>query len=307
MQLDDDDFVSPLGGDLERHRAEAEAPPAEAEVDPYEALQAQFKEVEAERDAARAEREAERQRTAELSGQLAQQQTNEVHNHKAIFEQALVATSTAIDIAKERYRRARESGDIDEELASTEALQDARDELRQLRQGYEQVKEAIARPPAPAPVQSQDEHIEHVISTQFKEPRDQAWLRLHKDDIFGDEKRKRLAILGDESAALKGLKPGTDAYYAHMDAHMGYETPDSEVEDETPVAPVKATPKAPGKRPAAAPPARSAGGKAGEGAPTAASPEIVALARDLGMSTAKYVEYMEGLKADKYPGYRLFK
>jgi hypothetical protein len=304
MQLDDEDLVSPLGGDLEAHRAEAAAPPPEAEVDPYEALQAQFKEVEAERDAARAERAAERQRIAELSGQLAQHQTNEVHNHKAIFEQALVATSTAVDIAKERYRRARESGDIDEELASTEALQDARDELRQLRQGYEQVKEAIARPQAPAPVQSADDHIEHVISTQFKEPRDQAWLRLHKDDIFGDEKRKKMAILGDEVAVLKGLKSGTDEYYAHMDAHMGY---DPEVEDEPPVAPVKVAPKAPGKRPAAAPPARSASGKAGEGAPTPATPEVVALARDLGMSPAKYIEYMDGLKADKYPGYRLFR
>jgi hypothetical protein len=307
MQLDEQDLVSPLGGDLELHRAEVEAPPPEPEADPYEALQAQFKEVEAERDAARAEREAERQRAAELSGQLAQHQTNEVHNHKAIFEQALVATSTAVDIAKERYRRARESGDIDEELASTEALQDARDEMRQLRAGYEQVKEAIARPPAQAPVQTADERIEHVITTQFKEPRDQAWIRLHKDDIFGDEKRKKLAILGDEAAVLKGLKSGTDEYYAHMDAHMGYETPDPDVGDAPPVAPVKVVAKAPGKRPPAAPPARSAGGKAGEGSPTSATPEIVALARDLGMSPAKYMEYMDGLKADKYPGYRLFK
>ena len=308
MQLDDQDLVSPLSGDLDRHRAEANILP-EPEDDPYAALEAQFKAATTERDQARAEAAAEKARAEQLHNRVVQHETSEVQNHRALIEQALVVTQTAIDAAKERYRQARMSGDIDEELQATEHLQDAREELRQLRQGREQVAEAAKRPPAQsAPA---GDPVEAYIDANFPIERDREWIRAHKDDIFGkDDSRKQLAILGDQAANLRGFKPGTDAYYAFLDAHMGYETAEATTDDDvavtpppapvTPVTPVKA------KRPAGAPSARVGGGSAGNGVETA-SPEVVALARDLGMSPAKYMEYQKGLAEGKYPGYRLLK
>lgn len=304
----DDDLVSPLGGDLETYRAEASAPPEVAEKDPYEALQKQYVAAQAERDAIKAERDAERARVEDLRGQVAQHQTNEVQNHRAIIEQALVATQGAVDAAKERYRAARANGDVDEELAATELLQDARDELRQLKAGHEQVLEAVKKPPAAA--QTTGDPVDAYIDANFPEPRDRDWLRLHKSDVFGaDERRKQLAVLGDQIATLRGLKSGTDAYYAFMDTHMGYETAEvGEVEDtgETPPPVTPPVKTAKNKRPAGVPTARTAGdGKATSA--TAIPPEIAAIARDLGMSPAKYMEYQAGLAENKYPGYRLFR
>jgi hypothetical protein len=305
MQLDDQELVSPLGGDLELHRAEANVTP-DPEADPYAALEAQFKAAEADRDAARAEAAAEKARAEELRTRVAQHEVGETRNHKVLIEQAMVVTQTAVDYAKERYRKARLEGDIDEELAATEALTDARDQLRQLKTGHEQVVEAVKRPPAP-PAPTGDP-VETYIDANFAEPRDREWLRLHKADVFGgDEKRKQLAILGDQTAALKGLRPGTDAYYAFLDAHMGYDATDEgeeAVEASTP-AQRPATPAVKSRRSPGAPPARNGDGKAP--AATGATPEIVALARDLGMSPAKYMEYQAGLAEGKYPGYRLIR
>jgi hypothetical protein len=312
MQLDDDNLVSPLGGDLETYRAEVSALPEVPEKDPYEVLQEQYAAAQAERDAIKAERDAERARAEDLRGQVAQHQTNEVQNHKAIIEQAMVATQGAVDAAKERYRIARANGDIDEELTATELLQDARNELKQLKAGHEQVLEAAKKPPAAAT--QQGDPVEAYIDANFAEPRDREWLRLHKDDVFGaDERRKQLAILGDQAATLRGLKNGTDAYYAFMDNHMGYEAPEvaeETDESETPpaiAAPVKAVASAgKSKRATGVPTARASGdGKAGSA--TSIPPEVAAIARDLGMSPAKYMEYQAGLAADKYPGYRLFR
>jgi pyruvate/2-oxoglutarate dehydrogenase complex dihydrolipoamide acyltransferase (E2) component len=150
--------------------------------------------------------------------------------------------------------------------------------------------------------------VEAYIDANFPIARDRDWIRAHKDDIFGgDDSRKQLAILGDQAANLRGFKPGTDAYYAFLDAHMGYE---AEVDDDNEVAPppppVARTAAVKAKRAPGAPSGRAALGKAGSGG-EAASPEVVALARDLGMSPAKYMEYQEGLAAGKYPGYRLLK
>jgi hypothetical protein len=310
MLSDDEDLVSPLGGDLEAHRAETNTPP-EVEIDPYAALEAQFKEAAAERDAARAEAAAEKARVSELRSRVADHETSEVHTHKALFEHALVSTQSALDAAKERYREARHAGDIDEELAATEALTDARNELRQLRAGYEQVNEAIKNPPKRSQGEPAGDPIEAYIDANFAEPRDREWIRAHKDDIFGSEQRKQLAVIGDQAAGLRGFKAGTDEYYAFLDAHMGYETDDAEVEDDAPVTLVPkpvARPAAHGKSKNApgAPPGRNARGNAGSGV-EAASPEVVALARDLGMSVARYTELQKGLEENKYPGYRLLR
>lgn len=309
MQLDDQDLVSPLSGDLDRHRAEANIPP-EPEADPYAALEAQFKAATEERDQARTEAAAEKARAEQLHTRVVQHESSEVQNHQALIEQALVVTQTAIDAAKERYRQARAAGDIDEELAATEHLQDAREELRQLRQGREQVAEAAKRTPASAPTAG--DPVEAYIDANFPIERDREWIRAHKDDIFGkDESRKQLAILGDQAANLRGFKPGTDAYYAFLDAHMGYEAADTAGDDDeaaesAPKTVPRATTPVKAKRASGAPSARNGLGKAGNGA-EAASPEIVALARDLGMTPAKYMEYQEGLAAGRYPGYRLLR
>ena len=306
--IDEDYIPSPLGGDFELHNAEATpaevAPPPE--VDPVEAMAVQFKAAQDERDRALAERDLERERAKALEQRVEKADTDELSHHRTLAEQAISTTQAAMTEARRSYREARELGDLEAELAATEALADAKLQLRELENLKLNIEEVAKQPRKP--VVAPPDPVEHFIDTQVEHPRDKEWLRAHKADIFGKKDREELAVLGDRVARLKGLKPGDDAYYEFLDAHMGFETPEADDVEDAPPARSTEPPKATvtpikSKRSSSPTPTRgSAGGTARQ-----ATPEETALARDLGMSAAKYVEYMDGLRADKYTTHRLIK
>ena len=283
-----------LAGDLpEDIHTPIELP--EPEEDAYAALERQFKELEAERNQVIVERDAERNRAATLEQNQNAAQINELQNHKLIIEHAIAATNTELEEAKRAYREARQLGDVDAELAATEALSDAKDKQRQLVAGHEEVVRRIQNPPA---VQQQKQaapagdEIERMITENFPHPKDQAWLRAHRDDIFGNEKRRDLAVAVERTARLKGLAPNSDEYYAYLDREMGYNAVTEEPPQQT--APAKAKPvtepPAPQGRKAplpGAPVSRSNGGSGGD--VERASPALKQLAKDLGMTVSEYL------------------
>ena len=283
-----------LAGDLpEDIHAPIELP--EPEEDAYAVLERQFKELETERNQVAAERDAERNRAAALEQNQNAAQINELQNHKLIIEHAIAATNTELEEAKRAYREARQLGDVDAELAATEALSDAKDKQRQLVAGHEEVVRRIQNPPA---VQQQKQaapagdEIERTIVENFPHPKDQAWLRAHRDDIFGNEKRRDLAVAVERTARLKGLAPNSDEYYAYLDREMGYDAVTEEPPQKTPPAkakPVTAPPAPQGRKAPlpGAPVSRSNGGSSGD--VERASPALKQLAKDLGMTVSEYL------------------
>jgi hypothetical protein len=272
----------------------------EPEDDAYAALEAQFKNLESERNRAVAERDNERRRIAELEHAQSDAKLNEMQNHKLIIEHAIAATNTELEEAKRGYRQARELGDVDSELAATEALSDARDKLRQLSAGHHEVSRLLEipqtapqRPAAPA-----GDPVEQMITANFPNPKDQEWLRAHRDDIFGNEDRKQLAIAVERAAQLKGIKAGTDEYYAYLDREMGYEEAPQQTPAPRPSKPAAPAPQEKRKAPLpGAPVSRSSNGSA-EGVERA-SPALKQLAADLGMTVSEYMANDRKIRAGK--------
>jgi hypothetical protein len=287
-----------------------EPAPEPEEEDPYAVLERQFKEVKASNETLAAERSLERQRLRDLEVQTAQHQTNELHQHRTIIEHAIAAADAEKTDLKRAYREAREFGDIDAELAAQEALFEADYKLRQLHTGHEAIRQRINTPQTQQkqPAAPAGDPVEHIITTNFSNPRDQAWLRQHKADIFGNERRQKLALAGHEVAVLKGIEPGTDAYYDFMDGHMGYEAEEpqeaSEKQQKGGARPQTAPPPVPAvqrkKPPVSAPPARGNPSKAAQATAdeNRASPALKALAEDLGMSVSEYMQNQAAIKAN---------
>jgi hypothetical protein len=304
------------------------------EEDAYAALEAQFDQLkternrlEMERNRAAIERDAERKRVSELEQTQSNAQIAELQNHKLLIEHAYAASNAELEEAKRAYRDARNAGDVDAELTATEALSDAKDKLRQLAAGHQEIVRRLENPPKvtqqQTPAAPAVDDVDNLITDNFPHPRDQAWLRAHKADIFGSDQRKELAVTVDRAARLKGIEPQSDAYYAYLDREMGYEEaekpapavrqpkpvsapapvaapvvaadadPEPATDPDQPVAaPAKRKPPLPG-----APVSRSNGGAAG-GAERA-SPALKQLAADLGMTVSEYMANDKAIREGK--------
>ena len=277
------DFEDPLD-------AKEDADEPEPEEDAYAALEAQFKRVEAEQRQTAAALADERRRVAELQNTQDSAQIKELQNHKIIIEHAYAATSAELEDAKRAYRDARNIGDVDAELAASEALSDARDKLRQLGLGHQEVTQRLENPQPvrrEQPASPVGDPVEHIITTNFPNPKDQAWLRAHRDDIFGNEQRKQLVIAVEQTAKLKGFQPGTDAYYSYLDQEMGYETTPKQTPAQRPSKPA-AAPTVQRKAPIPGAPVSRTGGGPGHGAERA-SASVKKLAEDLGITVSEYM------------------
>ena len=287
VDIEIDGERSPLAGDHEDTVVEVEEPAPEE--DAYTALESQFKKLEAERNQVLAERDAVRQRAEQLERSQANAQINELQNHKVIIEHAIAAVNTEVEEAKRSYRGAREMGDIDAEIAATEVLSDAKDKLRQLTAGYHEISSRLERP---QPVQQRQaapagDPIEQVIVENFPHPRDQAWLRAHRGDIFKSEERKEDVLAVERTARIKGIQPHTDEYYAYLDRELGYDEP---VRQAPAARKPKPTPPQEQRRaPLPGAPVSRSGSGPSQGIERA-SPAIKALAADLGMSVSEYMQ-----------------
>ena len=292
----EEDIAGILGGDFHAHEAEltqvSDAPEPEEE-DPYEVLERQFAAAQAEAKAAQDQRDEALREKQALQQRVDTFAVSEMEGHKVIIEHAIAAANGEREEARRAYRQAREVGDLDAELAASEALSEANDKLRQLQAGHAQIEQHLQNPPKTqgAPAASQADPVEQLITQNFPNPKDQAWLRQHKQDIFGNEDRKELALAGHKVAVLKHkIQPGTDAYYAFLDDHMGYGAA-SAAPKPAAVAPRKKVPVLPG-----APVSRSS---ANLGSSVRVTPEIASLARDLGMTASEYIQSQADIASGK--------
>jgi hypothetical protein len=313
--------IAELTGRLEElSKAGSKEEPEPESDDPFHVLKRQFDALQRRADTVAAERDAERKRAFELEDRQVSAQVKELESHKTIIEQAISACDLEVEEAKRLYRDARASGDIDEEILATEALSDAKDKLRQLHAGREAVQKQLDTPPErpkPQPVQSSALEVdpaEKYIVENFSHPKDIAWLRAHKADLFaGNGEKGELARAGHTLATLKhGIKPGTDEYYRFLDEHMGYAEPstgkaqpkaasaphDDSASDETSggTSPAPAVPR---KKPPVSAPTSRAPAAPGRGVDRA-SPEIKALAADLGMTVSEYLANSQKIRDGKW-------
>ncbi len=280
-----------LGGDF--HAPVVADPEPEPEEDPYEVLERQFAAAQAEAKAAQDQRDEALREKQALQQRVDTFAVSEMEGHKAIIEHAIAAVNGECEEARRAYKQAREVGDLDAELAATEALSEANDKMRQLQAGHAQIEQRLQNPPKQqgAPAASQADPVEQLITQNFPNPKDQAWLRQHKQDIFGNEDRKELALAGHKVAVLKHkIQPGTDAYYAFLDDHMGYGAASADPKPAA-VAPRKKAPVLPG-----APVSRSS---ANPGSSVRVTPEIASLARDLGMTASEYIQSQADIASGK--------
>ena len=322
---DEEDPYEALKRQFEEAQARSKADLAEAEKR-FLAAQANQAAIEQRERALAAEKaayeerlRAQETRTQELEGQVADRDTQALHSHKAIIEHAIAAENATAENAERLYAEAMAAQDFAAAAKAQRALAAAEAKIYRYQESHEAILEKIetakSTPPvrkeAPAPkaepaapgYQQPHQSVDPFEAEISRFPaRDQQWLRAHKDDLANNPARQRLAGAGHTLATDKhGLAPQSDEYYAFMDEHMGYAQPKAADPEPTP-APKPAPKKAPIP---GAPVSRSANGVGGS-APQHITPEIRELARDLGMTPAKYMEYMQGLKEGKYPGYRLF-
>jgi hypothetical protein len=247
-----------------------------ADPDPYEVLQRQFEEANAERDAAKRRAAEEQNRRAELEGHVGRLQSERAVSDRVVCEHAINAVNGEAEDAQRNYAIALSNGDYSTAAQAQRLIAAAEVKLNKLYEVYEVVKnKAYAPPPPPQPVTS--DPVEHIISTGFPNPRDQKWLRDHRDDVFGSEDRKELAIAGHKTATVKyGIAPGTDEYYDFLDEHMGYSTSSQPTKQ---ASRKNFTPSAPVSR-----------GAGSSGSGDYVSPKEAALARDMGMTVSRYRE-----------------
>jgi hypothetical protein len=338
----------------DEHQEEAEAEPepdpkTESAEDPFDVLKRQYEEAqavsaaaEARWQAAQTERVAEQQRVADekaalerqfedekrrasdLEGQVGKYQLDEINNHKTIIEHAIAAANADKELYRRQYREARVEGNLDAELAATEALSEVGYRIQQLNAGHEVIKDKLeqaqkAPPPEtkaapvvkePAPVQTP------AVVAQPADPfeaeiasypaRDQEWLRSHKADLANDP--NKVAILRAAAVLATGpkhkLTAGTDAFYAFLDDQMGYAEAKPEPAPNPEAAPAPKKPKTqivPG-----APVSRSGTGTGTKPGADYASPHEKEAARICGMSVAKWREYQRLGSEGKLDGWKSF-
>lgn len=280
--------------------AEQEAPADEGE-DPYEVLQRNYQAALKEKEDAERrwqETEARRQdldrRRAELEARDAERATTEIANHKALIEHALMAADGEATNAEAAYAAAMAEGDYAAAAKAQRAMAKAEMKISRLTEGRDAIEEQIKTPPqrqAEPQRPAAPDPIDQTIAGFT--PRSQTWLRSHKSDIFGSNARRQMAIAGDMLAQESGLKADTDEYFEFLDKHMGYQTaaPITSPAPETPPRP--RTPARP-----SAPVSRTAAGTAK--APVHLTAEQKDTAARLGMTNAKYADYIRRIDAGEF-------
>lgn len=256
-----------------------------------EALRKQLKDSEDRRLAAEARENKLKQDLHAKDGEV--HQTNQ-----QIVESAIEKLKTEKSMAKQAYRDARQSGDIDAETDAQEAMSDISAKLLQLETGLTAMKaapqqQAPAKPKSGDPVEDLARGMEadgHASSA--------AWIRKHPE--FARDPKKYAAMIGAHNVAVngKGLTPGTADYFADVEKTLGVDPAQRHEEhrdDPTPNGADHTSGAAKAVRtreadtpPAAAPPSRGGGG--GAVRLTAAQKEAASIS---GISEEEYAKNLQ--------------
>lgn len=154
-------------------------------------------------DAQKRQREAER-RAADSQAQAQQAAAGRQSDRQTVVTQAIDAAKAEGTTAAVAYKLARESGDIEAEIAASQAIADARMRLHEAQREHDQIKAQ----PAAQPKQG----------NQFT-PETQRWLDDHPA-FFSDKRYERLARAAHDEAIRSGHRDGSQSYVDYIDGIM---------------------------------------------------------------------------------------
>ncbi len=262
--------------------------------------------------------EAER-RANENAAKAREADVHVVENQVSAVANAIEKAKADGAAAKAAHVAALEAGDYAKAADAAEAMATIKARLAQLEDGRAALDERVtvvreaAKKPVEIPVEDKApaDPVERYIS-QFG-PREQEWLRKHTECVTDDELNAKV-LWADKAAKKKGIKPGTDDYFAFLDKEMGYAAAESEGgsedggEDEVVVETAAPKPKAapaPTKR-VAAPVSRSEPFQRGDDGKyrVRLTAEQREMAEAMGISPTAYAKQLLALKQqEKNPGY----
>lgn len=168
----------------------------------------------------RAEEESRRRREAE---------SKIADTTKQLQDGELREVSTALDMvghrlasARSSYRAARESGDVDAEIAATEAIADARGQMQLLEAGKAQLTQRAKEPVRQQPTSVASDPAE-ALAVQIETngtPRSAAWIRAHPEYARDPAKYHKM-VRASEFVLADGATVDTDEYFQRVESMLG--------------------------------------------------------------------------------------
>lgn len=260
--------------------------------------------------------EAARVQEAQRAQSAIQQSRGEVDqsNYDAIAN-ALLARQNEIAILKQQKVDARTRGDAAAEVEIEDRLDDAKADLRTLRDGKADMERQFQQQQQRGqPRQQQQPQQQQVPPSNIDEviarmpglmPTEQEWLRKHPDAVFDQTNLVQLQA-AYAASQKRNIVRGSPEYFRFIDDRLGYENDEPEYDevDDMPNEPIRHAEQRPV---AAAPPSRSSPGVSSR---EAASPSRVTLspverehAKISGISEREYAQNKQKLVEMKRRGY----
>jgi len=223
-------------------------PPGDAgDADPYEVMRRQYEARETERDAelarVRAEKEAAVQKARQYSQTAVEHEKYSRDAAAAALDSALAVTERDIAQAEYAMKEAAAGQDWDTFAKAQKIISESAAAAAQIKSRKVQLEGSQPQVKQYEP----DDPVEDKIAAFTA--RSQVWLREHKDDIFKDPKRAKMAeVAHNYATVIKGLTPDTDEYFAVLDEQMGYKVSKTVAPPPPPRAHSAAVPAAPPAR-----------------------------------------------------------
>ena len=232
-------------------------------------------------------REAERQNEETTNwAQRVHQENSELQrklrsSDSAMFSEYDNRVKSDLEVAKEQYKKAHESGDVDEVLKANEQLSRLAVESESLRRVANQKKAADAAQQR-AQQQQQQQPQQQQVPEQPVEPDPKAQEWAAKNEWFGEDKARTFASFGiHQDLVEEGFNGQSDEYYEELDKRLYKTFPQHfNTSDDRPVQTV-------------ASPTRQTRGKNARNKVVRLNQRQVDIARKLGVSLEDYAKHVK--------------
>lgn len=134
------------------------------------------------------------------------------------IETSIAVTKRNLELAKQQFRQARSSNDLDAETEAMEAVAQAKADLNALEAG-KVAREHAKKNPQVQSQQFRQDPVEVVVNSLQNWPQSQAWVRQHPD-MARDPAKWRATVAASDLALAKGLAADTPAYFAHIEGTL---------------------------------------------------------------------------------------
>jgi len=286
---EEDATVIELEDDTEAARAQPEARPEPQEDDePLAVLKRQFDELQIERDT-QARRASELEvRNREHEATLAQRESSELENQKAVLSQAYNTEELKKADAKRRAAEALRAGDFDAAADAQDDMAKSHAVMMQYASAYQQIE---VQEKLPKPVRQEPAGDQFEAALTKMHPNVAKWAREHRDDVIKPD-RQKLALAADQVALARGYAPGSDDYLDTLDEMMGYEAPETgAVTQQKSAQPRQVATAQTSRRAVAAPSSRTGGSSSGGRRTVVLTEDDKRQAQGYGVSHEEYAKW----------------